>query len=165
MLFLTSVACNNWSKFSKFRRCESINLIIFRSPSIKSNFEKLSSYIFLNYIADSPITLIVLSINEVINVVNFPQLLNVIFGLWLCLYFSHDIYNNIFWSIIHYFYAVLNIKNYHKYIIFLKCCINQIKILFYEDIESIKSRENFGFKKLRKSDQTHLCKIKNYFEK
>lgn len=81
IFFLSSIPNNNTPKMEELWRSKTIRLIILRSPSIKPNFIHFTIDIFLNNITNTPVSLIVLSINKVINIINFPYLFRNLFIL------------------------------------------------------------------------------------
>lgn len=78
MFFLSSVTNNQGSKFLEFHRIEFEVLIIFSGPTIKPDLKKLIIVVFVDDEADPPISLVILSINKVVFLINFPKL----FGIW-----------------------------------------------------------------------------------
>ncbi len=81
IFLLSSIPNNNTPKMKELRGSKAIRLIILRSPSIKPNLIHFTIDIFLNYVANTPVTLIVLSINKVIDIINFPYLFRNLFIL------------------------------------------------------------------------------------
>lgn len=87
IFLLTSVANYNSSEIPKFSRRELERLIISLRPSIESDFKESSGGIFIYNITNSPIALVVFSIDKIIDLVDFPELfwlLDLLFGLFRC---------------------------------------------------------------------------------
>lgn len=72
VFLLSSITYNDSPKVQYLGGIKPKYLIIFRCPSIKPDLKQLGDNILINNITDSPVSLVILSINEIIDFIYFP---------------------------------------------------------------------------------------------
>lgn len=94
---------------NQFGGSKSIKLVVLRTPSIKTNLIKLGIKVFLNDVANSPISLAIFSIDKIINVIDLPNFFGWLIRFYTLLLLWHSLkwyYNqqNIWYCLLYYQY-------------------------------------------------------------